>query len=300
MPIPQAGDLLIRSIAETRFYVLDALTLDWLSGPFASLPEAVAAAREREAPAIWQQASDRRARPLGQPIRLPDLPAPPSDAADAVAPVTPTCRLGAHICVLYETADEQIGVAAEFLAEGLANGERAFYVAESAIALARFRARLESFGIDVRDALQRGALIHRTYADAHLIDGRFDSQRTLEILREATHAASTDGFAGLRTCGDMSWLLQEAPGSDQIVEYEAVLNRVFRGSRSAGMCQYDLTRVPSSVLDHALATHSSVVVEGRWQWNPHYRPPEIAITRTARPAHVAAKVAQLRKADAPS
>jgi hypothetical protein len=37
----------------------------------------------------------------------------------------------------------------------------------------------------------------------------------------------------------MSWLLEDAPGSDQVVVYEALLNQFFHGARAAGMCQYD-------------------------------------------------------------
>ena len=39
-------------------------------------------------------------------------------------------RQGEHICALYQTEEEQIAVAAEYLADGLRAGERVFYVAE--------------------------------------------------------------------------------------------------------------------------------------------------------------------------
>jgi hypothetical protein len=38
---------------------------------------------------------------------------------------------GQHICAVYETPEEQIAIAAEYLADGLRAGERAFYVAEN-------------------------------------------------------------------------------------------------------------------------------------------------------------------------
>ena len=51
-------------------------------------------------------------------------------------------RQGEHICALYQTEEEQIAVAADYLADGLRAGERVFYVAESDGALTRFRAAL--------------------------------------------------------------------------------------------------------------------------------------------------------------
>jgi len=85
-----------------------------------------------------------------------------------------------------------------------------------------------------------------------------------------------DGFQGLRACGDMSWLLDDAPGSGQVVAYEALLNQFFRGLRAAGMCQYDRTRLPVEMIDHAFATHSTAIVNGQHEVNPSYRPSSIA------------------------
>ena len=125
------------------------------------------------------------------------------------------------------TEDEQIAVAVEYLADGLRAGERVLYVAESDAALNRFRAALNRPGINVPIMVKRGALVESTHAEAHLADGRFDSERMLRFLNEAMETALTDGFAGLRTCGDMSWLLKDPVGADQVVEYEALLNQFF-------------------------------------------------------------------------
>ncbi|MBA3948918.1 MAG: MEDS domain-containing protein [Acidobacteria bacterium] len=54
------------------------------------------------------------------------------------------------------------------------------------------------------------------------------------------------GFTGLRTCGDMTWLLDEAPGSQQIVEYEAQLSQFFATVRALGMCQYNRHLLPGA------------------------------------------------------
>ena len=44
-------------------------------------------------------------------------------------------RQGEHIYAVYETEDEHLATAAEYLAEGLRAGERVFYVAESPAAV---------------------------------------------------------------------------------------------------------------------------------------------------------------------
>ena len=204
-------------------------------------------------------------------------------------------KVGEHICAVYETEAQQLAVAAEYLADGLRAGHQVMYVAESAGALGRFREMLKVFGIMNLPALaQRGALIEATHAEAHLADARFDRERMLAMLNRAVEDALAAGFSGLRTCGDMSWLLLEPEGADQVVEYEALLNRLFDRMPASGMCQYDRRRLPAHLIDHALATHSTVVLDQQHMTNHFYQPPEVAVRRTARPGDVAWKLAELR------
>jgi hypothetical protein len=183
-----------------------------------------------------------------------------------------TFRQGEHICAVYDTEPEQLAIAAEYLADGLRAGERVLYGGASVAALARFRVALGACGIDVAAETRRGALVQGTHADLHLANGRFDAERMLRLLNEAVEDALNSGFAGLRTCGDMSWLIHEAPGSEEVMEYEALLNSFFRGLRACGMCLYNRQLLNAHLVDHGLATHSSVILDGRHKVNPFYRP----------------------------
>ena len=180
---------------------------------------------------------------------------------------------GQHICAVYDSLEEQLAVAAHYIADGLQRDERCLYVAESKAALDCFRARLGTIGVDV-DAAEAGtALLLQTSDQAHLLNGHFDSERMLKMLNESIEKALDDGFVGLRTCGDMSWLADTPPGADQVIEYEAVLNELFRNARGLGMCQYDRRRLPARCVELAGAgAHSTLVVNGTHQTNPNYNP----------------------------
>jgi hypothetical protein len=206
-----------------------------------------------------------------------------------------TFKRGEHICALYDNPEEQLRVAAEYIADGLRSGYRALYVGESRAALSRFRRALVDLGVEVVPMESRRALVLTTHEDAHLSDGRFESERMLALLNKAVEDALDAGFQGLRACGDMSWLADEPPGVEQIIEYEALLNGFFEGVAAAGMCQYHRGRLAAHLLDHALATHSSVLVGGRHKPNPFYEQPSAAVARTADIGALHAKVAQLRK-----
>ncbi len=145
------------------------------------------------------------------------------------------------------------------------------YVAHSHVALRRFRMALTDAGIDAAEAVRQGALLEAIHADAHLAGGRFDCERMLSMLNDALESALNNGFSGLRTCGDMSWLLVECEGREQARDYEALLNEFFRDNRAAGMCQYDRHRLHLHRINDALATHSSTVIDRRHQPNPLYK-----------------------------
>lgn len=204
-------------------------------------------------------------------------------------------RQGEHICGLYETEDEQLAVAAEYVIEGLRSGARVLYVGADAAALDRFRAVLHYRRVNVASVVKRRALLEMTHDQAHLAGGSFDAERMLHMLNDAVEVALNDGFGGLRACGDMSWLLREPEGAEQVVAYEAFLNSFFHSVRGAAMCQYDRRRLPAHLVDSALATHSSAIVERIHKPNPFYRPSSIAISRAAAAGDLNWKVNQLRQ-----
>src|SRR5689334_5937658 len=73
----------------------------------------------------------------------------------------------------------------------------------------------------------------------------------IHMLHAAVKDALDAGFAGLCAAGDMSWLLDEADGSERIAEYEARLNEFYPSSRALGLCLYNRNRLPAATLDHA-------------------------------------------------
>lgn len=201
-------------------------------------------------------------------------------------------RQGDHVCQVYNTPAEQLAVAVDFIAEGLRRNERCLYSVTTQAGLDRFSRALTTVGIDAQAAARDGRLLLLTKDAAHLRPGYFDAEAMLHMLSEHVEEALNDGYTGLRTCGDMSWLLDEAPGSEQIVDYEGLLNAFFRSVRATGMCQYDASRIPEGLLHHALATHPSIVVDDHHRANPYFGDSPVAAA-----SHVVtfpAKMASLR------
>lgn len=205
-------------------------------------------------------------------------------------------KQGDHVCTLYSNRDEQLAAAVDYLKGGLERGERCLYVC-CEHSPDEFREGLRGAGIDVESEESRGALLLLTKHDGHLKGGCFDPDKMITMLHAAVKDALDAGFTGLCAAGDMSWLLDEADGSERIAEYEARLNAFYPSSRALGLCLYNRSRLPAATLDHSMATHPHVRIEGNILLdNPFYEAPEQAMKRQADTAGVGRKLDWLRSA----
>ena len=200
---------------------------------------------------------------------------------------------GDHICTLFSSSEEQLSAAVEYIQQGLSRNERCLYVCGEQTP-DEFREALRSAGINVTREESRGALVLLTKETGHLAGGSFSASRMISMLRSAVEGALKDGFEGLCAAGDMTWLLDEAPGSEEIAEYEALLNHFYNTNRALGLCQYNRRKLPAKILDHGIATHPTVRIAGPiLLTNPFYELPEIAKTRKANADSVEKKLGRL-------
>lgn len=196
---------------------------------------------------------------------------------------------GDHICTVYESPEEQLAAAIEYVKAGLQRGERCLYVCGEHTP-EQFRAALQKAGIDVRGEEERGALILITKNEGHLQGGTFSPDRMIHMLDQAVRDALVAGFDGLCAAGDMGWVLDEAPGTEDLAEYESRLNEFYANHRALGLCQYS-RKLPKPILDHCIATHRVIRIDGPIALeNPFYEPPERAIGRKPEPQNVGRKL----------
>ena len=197
---------------------------------------------------------------------------------------------GDHVCTLFSSPEEQLSAAVEYIQQGLDRHERCLYVCSEQTP-DEFRAALAAAGIDVAREEAKGALILLTKESGHLEGGSFSPLRMISMLRNAVEDALKDGFEGLCAAGDMTWLLDDAPGSEQIAEYEALLNHFYHNNRALGLCQYNRRRLPAAILDHGLATHPTIRIAGPiLLTNPFYELPELARRRVSNADGVAERI----------
>lgn len=112
-----------------------------------------------------------------------------------------------------------------FIKEGFERGEKAFHIVDPKLREEHLR-RLESAGIDVAAAERSGQFELRNWAQAYLREGHFDQDRMLALIQEVLDGGRKQGFPLTRLVAHMEWALEDRPGVDDLVEYEARLNYI--------------------------------------------------------------------------
>src|SRR5215475_525586 len=149
-----------------------------------------------------------------------------------------------HQCLIYRGAPtEQLAGLALAIRKKLESNYRCLYL-NSPEMVVGMRAYLTSSGLDVYDAVVGGRLILSSGHD-HLVDGDFDPNAMLRLLKEAYDGALKEGYAGLWASGDMAWEFGPARDFDKLVQYERALEAFFQTHpKLHGVCQYHADVLP--------------------------------------------------------
>lgn len=176
-----------------------------------------------------------------------------------------------HQCFIYGGApSSHLADIAPTLIENLKGGRRCLYL-NSPPMVAGMRCQLSAAGIDLAEEVKRGALV-LTSDRNHLVDGRFDVDRMLRLLRDALELALADGYLGLWAAGDMTWEFGSEANLDKLLDYERRLEEFMqRNPALSGVCLYHRDTLPAHAVETALITHPALYVSAFLsQFNSRY------------------------------
>jgi len=178
-----------------------------------------------------------------------------------------------HLCLIYETQDEQFEAAIPYIREGLKQGEKCIYIADENT-VECVETEMNKTGIDVESHQKSGALSIVTSQESYLKEGSFDPDRMIQFLENLTKEAKKEGYSVLRVTGEMTWVLAGDPGSDRVMEYEAKLNYFIEKNDCLAICQYNRNKFsPDTILD-VIHTHPLVIFGRTVANNFYYIPPD--------------------------
>jgi hypothetical protein len=176
---------------------------------------------------------------------------------------------GTHMCLIYKDEEERENVISQYLIKGLQNKEKVSYFA--------FKASKE----EVLESLKKaGAAVNEQNLDVLKADetycsnGRFVPEEMLETLRQFYKSSIEKGYKSCRVSGEMHWALQNIPGSERLMEYEALVNNVLVTHPVTAICQYDARKFSGETIINCLKVHPYMIINGQVIENPYYLKPE--------------------------
>jgi hypothetical protein len=178
-----------------------------------------------------------------------------------------------HVCAFFNSREEEYRILLPFIKEGLEQGEKSFHIVDARHRPERLR-HLEEAGIDLAEAERQGKVEVRVWEEAYLRDGQFDQNAMLALIEEVLQSGKAANHGLTRLWANMEWALEDRPGVDDIVEYEARLNHVLPKYDDAVVCTYDLAKFSATVVMDILRTHPMVIIGGILQENPFFVPPD--------------------------
>jgi two-component system, chemotaxis family, sensor kinase Cph1 len=178
-----------------------------------------------------------------------------------------------HICLIYDSQEEQLAMPVPSIRMGLERGEKCIFIAPEKT-LSDVNEALHAIGIDVDEAVTSGRLVVAGQEDTYLLNGHFEPDKMIRFLADAVEPTIASGFSGLRVVGEMTWALAGDLGTGPLIEYEAKLNYFVRDHPISVTCQYDRKRFSPEVILNMIRTHPIVIYGNFVCSNPYYVPPE--------------------------
>jgi PAS domain S-box-containing protein len=175
-----------------------------------------------------------------------------------------------HLCFFYDNLPEWQACVAEYVKNGLERGEKCCYIHDTHTAR-QVRDALKGGGIKLSEAETSGQLKIIHGHKAYLKNGVFSSQYIIEFLISQTKAALAQGYSALRVTGETAWIIQRVPGWENILEYEARINREISFLYPCTiMCQYEYSRFEDDLISSILITHPKVIKNNQVLANTYF------------------------------
>jgi signal transduction histidine kinase len=178
-----------------------------------------------------------------------------------------------HLCSIYESPEERLGVAIPFIRIGLDRGEKCIYIADDGTEAA-VRDAMSAEGIDVERTVASGSLVLENKEATYLKHGSFDPEWVFTFWADAMGQAISQGFSALRATGETEWVLHGAPGIDRWMDYESRMTHMLADHNCVALCQYNSRLFPPELVLDVIRTHPTVIYHGVVCRNMYYVPPD--------------------------
>jgi hypothetical protein len=184
--------------------------------------------------------------------------------ADPGLPGVRSIPYGTHLCNFYRTRGDLAAALVPYFAAGLRNGERCIWITARPLLAADAVAALAAHGLDAAAEIARGALVVRDYADWYASAGSLKGNQVVDLWLDEERRALERGYRGLRITGNVTFLSPKDWG--MFMEYEALVNRAFRGRRILTLCTYHLESCGAAEMLDVMRNHTCTLDRPGEHW----------------------------------
>lgn len=175
-----------------------------------------------------------------------------------------------HMCMIYDNEAQRRKIVSEYLAAGFERGETVRYVTDTTTP-EEVRSWLLESGVELPEDKSFSIFKAESF---YCPSGQFNPQELINGMLSRFELLQKAGYSGVRSCGEMSWVLRNILGSDSLLEYEVLLNTVTGTFPHLGMCLYDARLFDGATLFKILQVHPYMIAQGQIIRNPYYIRPE--------------------------
>lgn len=184
-----------------------------------------------------------------------------------------TFPAGSHMCLIYSDDKERRKVISKFLESGLVAGEKVAYFADM-MTPQEVQDWLANIGLELPQGDKTEQFSVTIAENTYCPKGKFVPNEMLDTLRSFYRQTIGEGYPGCRVSGEMSWALKNIPGSDRLMEYEALVNDVLATHPVTAVCQYDANLFDGATILDVLKVHPMMIVRNQIVNNPYYLKPK--------------------------
>jgi hypothetical protein len=169
----------------------------------------------------------------------------------------PVLRWGSHLGHLYQTGSDLRDVLVPYFKAGLENHERCLWVTAGVFGADKARSALRAAvgDFDLREKMKQIEIFcaEQWYSSNEAVN----SSELLCALMQREQDALREGYQGLRTSGNCSWLRHQQWNEFQ--RYESLVQREIRGHRLVCMCNYCLGEIGGDKLADVVDSHDFTI-----------------------------------------
>jgi hypothetical protein len=192
-----------------------------------------------------------------------------------------SCNWGTHICGLYETETERDEIIFGYLHQGAIVGDMQLYCPVERNADEFYR-DFSTFCPECSHKLHDfNHFDLKSARELYYPDGKFDPWRMDSALNDYYTHSQSSGKRNIRATAEMAWALENIPGIDYLMAYEARLNYFIPGKPWISICMYNTSKFSGALIMNVLRTHPFTINGGIITQNPYYIHPDIWLSENA-------------------